>query len=143
MSAPGGFSDDDRAKARLPLPPEEDSQLEVLLRPGLLADVEIIVEKMPSALYVPAQAIFEKEGKPIVYVEKNKKFEPRPIQIAKRSESTMVLAGGVQPGEVVALADPFARKQSKKEGDKKSSGGGGGPMGNMPAGGDSGKKGGR
>ncbi len=49
--------------ARLPLPPEEDSQVQVLLRPGLLADVEIMVEKIPDALHVPAQAVFQKNGK--------------------------------------------------------------------------------
>src|SRR5208283_719394 len=32
------FSDEDRANAKLPLPPEKDSQVQVLLRPGLLAD---------------------------------------------------------------------------------------------------------
>ncbi len=32
-----------------PPPPEEDSQIDVLLRPGLLSDVEIIVEEIPNA----------------------------------------------------------------------------------------------
>src|SRR5437899_2228281 len=41
-----GFTEADRENAKLPLPPEEDNQLEVLLRPGLLADVEIIVDKI-------------------------------------------------------------------------------------------------
>ena len=57
---------------------EEDSQLDVLLRPGLLADVEIIVEKIPNAIHVPAQAVFEKDGKQIVYVRKtDRRFEER------------------------------------------------------------------
>ena len=55
--------------AKLPPPPEEDSQFDVLLRPGLLADVEIIVEKIPNAIHVPNQAVFEKEGKLVVYVK--------------------------------------------------------------------------
>ena len=42
----------------------------------------------------------------------------------------MVLSGGVQPGEIVAMADPTADK--KKNGDKKSQGGG--AMGGMPGG---------
>lgn len=139
-SAPAGereFSEQDRANAKLPPPPEEDSQLDVLLRPGLLADVEITVERIPNALHVPAQAIFEKDGKTIVYVQTGKRFEERQVQIAKRSESTMVLAGGVKPGEVIALADPnpSSRDTKKGKGDKK-----GGPpaakgMGGMPAGG--------
>ena len=134
-SASQQFSEEDRNKAKLPLPPEEDSQLQVLLRPGLLADVEIIVEKIPNALHVPAQAVFEKQGKSLVYVMTgSSKFEPREVKLVKRSESMMVLASGVQPGEIVSLSDPTASRSDKKgsKGDKKS---GGGAMGSMPAGG--------
>jgi len=113
--------------------------LEVLLRPGLLADVEIIVEKIPNAIHIPAQAVFDKNGTPIEYVQKARRFEERPIQIAKRSESTMVIAGGLQPGDVVALADPNAKKGDKKAAEKK--GGAGVPA--VPAGGGGTDSGGR
>jgi len=126
------YTEEERKNAKLPLPPEQDSQVTKLLRPGLLADVEIIVEKIPDALHVPAQAVFEKNGKSIVYVQKEGKFEPREIQLIKRSESTMVLSGGVQPGETIAMADPTAEKSDKKsKGEKKQ--GGGGAMSGMPA----------
>jgi multidrug resistance efflux pump len=116
------FNDQEREKAKLPLPPEQDSQVQVLLRPGLLADVEIEVEKIPDALHLPAQAVFQKNGKPTVFVQqKNGKFEPRTVQLLKQSESLMVLSAGVQSGEVVALADPTASKPDKKD-DKKSQG---------------------
>lgn len=129
-----GYSEEDRKAANLPKPPEEDSQVQTLLRPGLLADVEIIIEKIPNALHVPAQAVFEKGGKPTVFImQKNGKFEPREVQLVKRSETMMVLSGGVKPGEVIAMADPTADKADKKgKGEKKS---GGGAMGVMPAGG--------
>jgi multidrug efflux pump subunit AcrA (membrane-fusion protein) len=115
------YSDQDREKAKLPVPPEQDSQVQVLLRPGLLADVEIEVEKIPNALHVPAQAIFQKNGKPTVFVQKSGKFEPRTVQLIKQSETLMVLAAGVEAGEIVALADPTANKADKKD-DKKSQG---------------------
>ena len=125
------FTEEERNKAKLPSPPEQDSQLQALLRPGLLADVEIIVEKIPDALHVPAQAIFQKGGKPTVFVQrKNGRFEPRVVQLSKQSESTMVLASGVNAGEIVALSDPTADKSGKKDsGDKKSSGSAMGAMG--------------
>jgi hypothetical protein len=128
------YTEEERKNAKLPLPPEQDSQVQALLRPGLLADVEIIVEKIPDALHIPAQAVFEKNGKATVFVqEKNGRFEPREIQLIKRSESMMVLSGGVKPGEIIAMADPTADKDKKNKGDKKQSGGGG-PMSGMPAG---------
>jgi HlyD family secretion protein len=129
------FTAAERENAKLPLAPEEDSQLGVLIRPGLLADVEIIVEKIPNALHVPAQAVFEKNGRPVVFIQTGKRFEPREIKLVKRSETMMVLASGVQPGEMVALSDPTTGKSGKggKGADKK----GGGAMGAMPASGGS------
>jgi hypothetical protein len=116
---PGGFSQRDLDNAKLPPPPEEDSQFDVLLRPGLLADVEIIVEKIPDAIHIPSQSIFDKDGKQVVYVLKNGKFEERVIRPAKRSESTMVIAGGLEPDETIALADPFAKPGDKKKQEQK------------------------
>ncbi len=111
--------EEEMAKSQLPVPPEENSQLDILLRPGLLADVEIIVEQIPNAINIPAQAVFEKDGKMFVYVQtRPNSFERRYIQPAKRSESIMVIASGLKPGEVIALADPTAPEGGKKKGDK-------------------------
>ena len=126
----GGYTEEDRKNAKLPLPPEQDSQVQLLLRPGLLADVEIQVEKLPDVIHVPAQAVFQKNGQILVYVHgKDGKFEARPVQLVKQSESMMVIASGVTAGEIVAMADPTA---TKKNGEKKS--GGAGAMGGMGGG---------
>lgn len=126
------FSQRELDNAKLPPPPEEDSQLDVLLRPGMLADVEIIVEKLPDAIHVPMQAIFERDNKPFVYLRQRDQWVERPVKIAKRTESTVVLSGGVTPGDQVALSDPFAKPGDKK---KKTESKGGGAMGAMPVGG--------
>ena len=113
-------TDEERARAKLPPPPEEDSQLSVLLRPGLLADIEIFVEKIPNAISVPNQAILEKDGRQFVYVQQNGRFEPRYIKIARRSESVTVIAENLKAGEVVSLGDPFAAKDSGSDSKKNS-----------------------
>jgi len=128
----GPFSEKDIENAKLPSTSEAESQLEVLLRPGLLADVEIILEKIPDAINIPNQAVFEKDGKQIVYVRGQKGWEERVIQPQKRSESVMVIAGGVRPGDVIAMADPFAKPGDKKKKDKGSSSS---PAAGMPGGG--------
>jgi hypothetical protein len=127
---PGGFSQSDLNNAKLPAS-NPDSQLDVLLRPGLLADVEIILEKLPNAINIPNQAVFEKDGKQIVYVRGAKGWEERAIQPVKKSESVMVIAGGLKPGETIAMADPFEKPGDKKKKDKPS----GGPASGMPTGG--------
>ena len=128
-------TEEERERAQLPTPPEEDSQLQVLLRPGLLADVEITVERIPNAIHIPAQAIFEKDGKPAVWVESGHRFQQRVVKLARRSESTMVISEGLKPGDVIALSDPTAKPNDKK-GEKKAdtgmpgmAGGGGGTKG--------------
>lgn len=127
----GGFmvSQRDLDSAKLPPPPEEDNQLDVLLRPGLLADVEIIVDKVQNAINVPVQAVFEREGKQVVFVKAGKRFEPREIKPIKRSESVMIVSSGVKPGDVIAMADPDA-----KPGDKNKSGQKGGAAAALPGG---------
>ena len=124
------FTDNELANAQLPPPPEANSQFEVLLRPGLLADVEIIVEKMPNAIHIPTQAVFEKEGKLVAYVKTGNRFEKRVFTPLKRSESSIVVDKGLQPGDVVALTDPDAKKDDKKKGKS-----GSGAMGALPGGG--------
>jgi len=124
------FTEKDMANAQLPAPPEENSQFEVLLRPGLLADVEIIEEKLSNAVNIPTQAVFEKDGKLVAYVKRGKNFEPVFFTPLKRSESVMVVSKGLEPGEQVALSDPTSTK-----GDKKKKGEGGrGALGALPGG---------
>jgi hypothetical protein len=122
--ATGPFSQKDLDNAQLPPPPSEGDQMEVLMRPGLLADVEIIVEKVPNAVFVPNQGVFEKDGKSIVYVQSGKTFQARNIAISKRSETVSVIASGLKPGDVIALQDPTVSEEDrKKKAEKKSSGG--------------------
>lgn len=135
MPAPSGpFSQKDLENAKLPPPPEASDNTEILLRPGLLADVEIIVEKVTNAVYVPNQSIFEKDGKPVVYVKLKDRFEPRQIQIAKRSETVSIIASGIKPGEVIALQDPTISPEERKKKQEQKKGGGGGAAAVMPMG---------
>lgn len=128
----GRFTEADMKNAKLPPPPDQDSNLDVLLRPGLLADVEIIVEKIPNAIHIPTQAVFEKEGKLVVYVKEGQKFVARPIKIGRRSESTLVVADGLKSGEIIAMANPEAKPGTKQKSEDK--GGSGGPMNALPGG---------
>jgi hypothetical protein len=128
----GRFTAADLANAKLPPPPDQDSNLDVLLRPGLLADVEIIVEKIPNAVHIPAQAVFEKDGHLVVFVKEGEKFVARPIKIGRRSESTLVVADGLKSGETIAMANPEAKPGTKHKSEDK--GGSGGPMNALPGG---------
>jgi len=135
MGMGGGsqYSQKELENAKLPPAPEEDSELNVLLRPGLLADIEIIVEKVPNAIYVPNQSVFEKDGKPVVYVREKNRFVAKPIKIAKRSESVTIISEGVNAGDVISMTDPEAKPGDAKKGGAKKEGGSASEM--MPVGG--------
>jgi HlyD family secretion protein len=132
FSTASQFSEADLQNAKLPPPPEQDNQLDVLLRPGLLADVEIIVDRIPNAIYVPVQALFEKGGRQVVYVREASGFQERVVKPLRRNESAVAIASGLKPGEIVALSDPTERpgdRKKKKEADPGAGGGGAMPMG--------------
>ena len=112
------FTAEDREKAQLPQPPREGSDVDVLLRPGLLADAEIIVDKIENTLYVPFQGVFEVNSNPVVYVWDGNGLDARRVELGKRSESQIAIAGGLEEGELIALEPPDAevrRSRAKKK----------------------------
>jgi multidrug efflux pump subunit AcrA (membrane-fusion protein) len=76
------------------------------LRPGMSATALITVESVPDAVLVPAEAIFQKNGRTIAYVEREDKFEERTVEIGERGQRLLLVAHGLKPGERVALKDP-------------------------------------
>jgi HlyD family secretion protein len=75
------------------------------LRPGFSAHLVILGDKLKQALWIPRQAVFEKDGKPIVYVNSRNGFEPRDIQIRYQTEG-MAIISGLAEGTQVAVVNP-------------------------------------
>ena len=84
------------------------------LRPGLSADVVISGQKLNGVLFVSRQALFEKDGKPVVYARAGGGFEPKPVKIKVRSESRAVIEG-LAEGTEVALVDPEADTKAARK----------------------------
>jgi multidrug resistance efflux pump len=78
------------------------------LRAGLSASVVISGQQLKDVLYVPRQALFQKDGKPVVYARRGRGFEARPVTVKFRSESRAVIEG-LDPGAELALVDPESR----------------------------------
>ena len=75
------------------------------IRPGVTAQITITGEVVKDALYLPRQALFEKEGKPLVYVKTGGDFQAQEVRIKVRNESQVVVEG-LKEGTVVALVNP-------------------------------------
>ena len=65
-----------------------------------------IVKRIPNALYLPLEAVFEREGKSLVYLKRRDKFEPRPVKVGDRNDVAVVIRSGLERRDVVAMADP-------------------------------------
>lgn len=86
------------------------------LRPGLSGEVVIFTEKAANVVYVPQQAVIEKDGRKWVYVaQADAKFQRREVTTGRRSESQVEIVSGLTGVERVALADPEERASTAKK----------------------------
>lgn len=82
------------------------------LRPGMSVRIVVETGRLDRVLAIPAQALFERDGKPFVYLKTAQGYMPQDVKLTRRSESQAVVEG-VQEGQLVALANPDQRKQDK------------------------------
>jgi len=84
-------------------------QSDTRFKPGITGEVTVIVDRVPDALTIPAQALFQRSGRNVAYVWQATQFEEREIQVARRSGDKILIAKGLQAGDQVALSDPTMR----------------------------------
>jgi len=90
--------------------------LDERLRPGMSASAEVIIERIPDQLLIPARSSFDNNGKPAAYVQIGKQFVVRPIEVGKRNDEDIIVTGGLREGEIVTLESPAdAAKRAKKK----------------------------
>jgi HlyD family secretion protein len=76
------------------------------LRPGMSATARIAVERLPASIIVPSRAVFQKDGRPVVYLLDGSAFDARPVEIARRGKEQVAIKSGVSPGDRVATKMP-------------------------------------
>lgn len=85
-------------------------QTDSRFKPGITGDVTVVVDKVPNAVIMPAQAMFQKSGQNVAYVWHSGEFEERAIEVGRRSGDKIMVAKGVSAGEQVALRDPKVKE---------------------------------
>ncbi len=76
-----------------------------LLRPGMSADVSVILESRAQALTVPSEAVFVQAGQPMVYVvQPDSTVAPRPVRLGLRETDAVEILEGLAPGDRVVRA---------------------------------------
>jgi HlyD family secretion protein len=83
------------------------------LRPGMSANIVVTTDQMKGVLSLPAQALFENDGKAFVYLRTNGEFSPKDVTLVRRNEMRVVVTG-VAEGQLVAMANPteIAKKKT-------------------------------
>lgn len=76
------------------------------IRPGMSATARIAADKLPNSTLVPAEAIFQKDGRPIVYKLNGSKFDEQPIEIVRRGREQAAVSAGVKAGDKLAVRRP-------------------------------------
>jgi len=81
------------------------------LRPGISALVKVHGVRLNNVLYLPSQSLFDKDGKPVVYVKHGDDFEATGVKVKYRTESRIVIEG-LPEGTEVAMVNPSNRQKS-------------------------------
>ncbi|PYX56105.1 MAG: hypothetical protein DMG76_16020 [Acidobacteria bacterium] len=85
-------------------------QADTRLKPGMTAQLTVVVDRVPDALSIPSEASFQKSGQTVAYVWEGSKFQEHAIEIRRRSRNRILVAKGLRAGERVALKDPSAKE---------------------------------
>lgn len=84
---------------------------EVVIRPGMSCDVELVKESHDEALYVPVQCVVRVDGVPRVYVKEDGAWVPRAVRVGLDNNRMIHIIEGVRAGEDVMLAPPVKEQR--------------------------------
>lgn len=80
---------------------KEDS---AVVKPGMSADVEIIVDSLVNALVIPSQAVIEKEGKKFVYLVKGATAVYSAVETGRFNWNYTEIKAGLSEGEEIVVS---------------------------------------
>jgi multidrug efflux pump subunit AcrA (membrane-fusion protein) len=81
-------------------------EIDSKMRPGMTAVARIATERVPDVTLVPSDAIFQRDGAPIVYKLERSMFVEAPITIRKRGKEQAIVDQGIAPGDRIATRRP-------------------------------------
>ena len=82
------------------------------LRPGMQGKMDLVVEKIAHAISVPSKALFTRNGKPVVLLDRKGEFQAVEVKVVARNPDEVAVEG-IRGGARVALTDE--EKLEKKQ----------------------------
>jgi len=81
-------------------------EIDPKIRPGMSAVARIATDRVDDVVLVPSEAIFQRDGHPVVYRLDGSEFEERRIEVTRRGREQSIVANGVAPGDRIATRRP-------------------------------------
>lgn len=78
------------------------------LKPGMSSSARIIIDRIEDVISVPLEAVFEKEGQTLVYLDNKKEVE---VEVGRRNDMQIEIISGLEGGEKICLVDPTLEEQ--------------------------------
>jgi len=101
-----------------------------VMKPGQRVGATLFLEERKDAIAVPRQAVFEQDGKKIVYLRHGGTFAPAEVTLGPASMGRVVIEKGISPGDEVALIDPT--RPARTRDDEREGAGAGAPSPGTP-----------
>jgi HlyD family secretion protein len=77
-----------------------------VMKPGQRVMANLLLDQRKDALLVPRQAVFDREGRTIVFRQGKRGFEPVEVKLGASTMGRIVVESGIAAGDVLALRDP-------------------------------------
>ncbi len=90
----------------------ELAKADARLQPGMNGSMDVVVERLPKAMSIPAKALFTRHGRPVVYVADKGRYAPYEVRVVARNPDEVAVEG-VAPGAHVTLVEPGAEPEKK------------------------------
>ena len=88
-----------------------EDRTRAFMKPGQKVRAVVRLEEADGVLAIPRGAVFEKDGKRVVYRRERRRLRPgRDRRSARQSISRVVLDSGLAAGDVIALRDPTEKR---------------------------------
>ncbi len=87
------------------------------LKPGVTAEVEILVDRIEDAVHVPVQSVVTQGRHRYVYVVDGGQVEVRPVEVGTHNQSFIEIRSGLAEGEHVLLRPPREDRDREDDAD--------------------------
>lgn len=105
---------DYRSKVKIfPVQIKIDEKSKTLL-PGLTVNCKIIVSEVPNVLFIPLESLFNEQGADFVYLKTGSGFKRQIVKTGAVNSDFALITEGLTEKDVVALSNPFLKKDEVK-----------------------------